>query len=165
MQYYYETLILAVPEVTKDEVALLEKQFEQKVKSAKGAIVSFERWGKYKLAYSIRKNDYGVYFLARFQIEDQAAAGDLIKDIHDLFIIKLNGIVMRDMTTALQGSDLSYVKPESLEETPARDIDSFLRENKMEGLLSSLPSEKAGAHRQAAGDVEEVELDQADEVQ
>jgi len=50
---------------------------------------------------------------------------------------------MRSMTSALQpGQSLAYHKPESLEDTPMKDVDSFIRENKMEGVLQAIPTKK-----------------------
>ena len=137
----YETLILAAPEITQDEASRLEKQFAEQVKKAKGSLISYDRWGKYRLAYPIRHNDYGVYFLSRFEA-DPANVASFIVELRKLFTYKFENIVMRQMTTRLEGDDLSYTKPESLEEIPTGDVDSFLRENKMEGLLSTVSKDK-----------------------
>ncbi len=137
----YETLILAAPEITQDETSKLEKQFAEQVKKAQGSLTSYDRWGKYRLAYPIRHNDYGVYFLSRYEI-DPANVAEFINELRKLFIYKFENVVMRQMTTRLEGDDLSYTKPDSLEETPTGDVNSFLRENKMEGLLSSVSKEK-----------------------
>ena len=59
--------MLTVPEITADETKSIEQQFDRVVADKKGTMVSFERWGKYRLAYPVKKNDYGVYFLARFE--------------------------------------------------------------------------------------------------
>ena len=67
----YETLILSVPEITADESSWLELELNKIIQKAKGSIVSFEKWGKYRLAYPIRKNDYGIYFLIRFEMEGE----------------------------------------------------------------------------------------------
>lgn len=135
----YETLLLAVPEITKDETSSLEKQIDQAIKKAKGSMISFERWGKYRLAYPIRKNEYGVYFLARFEV-DKAQGGELLHDLNALFSFKKADVIMRSMMTHLElDQSLAYQKPDSLEDSPARDVDSFLRENKMEGLISKNP--------------------------
>ena len=138
----YETLFLAVPEVTKDEAATLEQAVDKMVKAAKGSLISFERWGKYRLCYPVRNNDYGVYFLTRYEA-DHDSAGELVKGISELIKLKFGEVVMRDMTSRLEGTDLTYIKPESLEDIPTRDVDSFLRENKMEGLISSSSDRKA----------------------
>lgn len=150
----YETLMLAIPEITKDEMSSLETQVSQVIKKSKGSLISFERWGKYRLAYPIRKNDYGVYFLTRFEV-NSAEAQALVKDIDELFAFKKADVIMRSMTTYLEpNQSLAYQKPESLEDSPSRDVDSFLRENKMEGLLSR----EHGSSAQASNDEEDVDL-------
>ena len=124
MLHRYETLLLTVPEITQDETKNLESSVDKLVKEAKGIMLSFERWGKFKLTYPIKKNDYGVYFLARFEV-DQGTT--VVNDIKSLFVVKLNNLVMRDMITRLDLEDsLAYQRPQSLEET------------QMEGLLSSV---------------------------
>ncbi len=131
----YEILMLAVPEITQDESKGLEDRLEKIIEKHKGAIVSFERWGKFRLAYPVNKNDYGIYFLIRFEMEQ--SAGPLLEELKALFAVKLNDLVMRYLVSRLDPSaPLIYQRPQSLEDTPARDVDTFLRENKMEGLLS-----------------------------
>ena len=138
MSQRYEVLILTVPEITQDEIKQLEVELDKLVISTKGSIISFERWGKYKLTYPIRHNEYGVYFLLRFETPEV-----LTKQIDELFKIKLNSFVMRHIVTALKGDSLLYQRPKSLEEAPtSRDMSSFLKENKMEGLLSSVNDKK-----------------------
>ncbi len=139
MSQRYEVLILTVPEITQDETKQLENELDKLITDSKGSVISFERWGKYKLTYPIRNNDYGVYFLMLFE-----ASEVLTKKIDELFKIKLTNFVMRHIITALKGDSLLYQRPKSLEEAPAsRDMDSFLKENKMEGLLSSGKKEAA----------------------
>ena len=132
----YEALMLAVPEVTQDEARTIETAIESAVKESKGALISFERWGKYRLAYTIGKNDYGVYFLTRFESPE---GSDALKEIKSLFSIKLHDIVVRSVITRLPDTgSLEYQRPKSLEESPTRDVKAFLKENQMEGLLSSV---------------------------
>ncbi len=131
----YEALLLARPDITKDETAKLEKELDAAVKQNKATTISFDRWGKYRLAYPVRKNEYGVYFLTRFEVETENNQ-QLLDDIRSLMRLKQSDVVMREMITKLdpEGS-LEYKRPESLEETPA-DVDSFLKKNKMSGLVS-----------------------------
>jgi len=132
----YETLVLTVPEITVDESKLIEKELTSVIEKNKGSLVSFERWGKYRLAYPVKKNEYGIYFLVRFETEQ---ASSLPKEVATVCKVKLNNVVMRDMTSRLaNGASLAYQRPPSLEDTPARDVRTFLRENKMEGLLSTV---------------------------
>lgn len=123
----YEALLLAVPEVTADETSTLESQLHDVISKNKGETLSFDRWGKYRLAYAVRKNEYGVYFLARFEIPTKEPAA-VIEKLRQLFAVKYNDIVMRHVVARLDNdASLEYKRPESLEETPRRDVDSFRR--------------------------------------
>ncbi len=145
MMQRYEALMLTVPEITKDEAKQLETELDKLIMSAKGAVISFERWGKFKLTYPIQHNHYGVYFLVRFEVLEP-----LTKQLDELFKIKLNSFVMRHLISTVAEGSLEYQRPKSLEEVPAsRDMDSFLKENKMEGLLSSVDKKKKAAERPA----------------
>lgn len=130
----YEALLLTVPEITGDEVKNLESQLDKLVKSSTGSTISFERWGKYKLAYEINKNDYGVFFLMRFEIPQGT---QLINDMKTALKVKLNSVVMRDMISVLDPKQpLTYQRPRSLEEAPTREAEGFTKDNKMTGFFA-----------------------------
>lgn len=161
----YEVLMLAVPELTQDESKHIENELDKLINSTNGKVVSFERWGKFKLTYPINKNEYGVYFLARF---DTTQASALLQEVQSLFRVKLNNLVMRHMVSRLDANaPAEYQRPKSLEEAPAsRDMDSFLKENKMEGLLGFEGKERRApgrsAHAIAAQQAERVSRTDAD---
>src|SRR5437016_1847713 len=94
----YEALLLTVPEITGDEAKHLETQIDKAIKTGTGSTISFERWGKYKLAYEINKNDYGIFFLARFELPQGTKT---VADLKTLLKVKLNNVVMRDMISVL----------------------------------------------------------------
>ena len=124
----YEILVLTTPEITADESSWLEMQLSKLIQKDNGTFVSFDRWGKYKLAYSIRKNDYGVYFLIRFEVED-ASCDVLMAELKEFFRVKAQEIVMRELVSRLDiNKSLDYQKPPSLEDAPAQEVDTFLRE-------------------------------------
>jgi len=130
----YEILFLTVPEITGDEIESIKSYFLKSIRAAQGDMLSFERWGKYRLAYPVNKNDYGVYFLARFEValENRDA---LLKDVRGAYIFKFNTLIMKNMIHRLDSeASLEYKRPESLEDSPS-DVDSFLKKNEMEGLL------------------------------
>jgi len=160
----YELLLLTVPEITSDESKNLEKQLNKFVQDYKGSIISFERWGKYRLVYPVKKNDYGVYYLFRFEIPGET---ELIQDVQTLFKVKLNKIVMRNMFTYLdEKASLAYQRPKSLEEAPTRDVETFLKENKMEGLLSAVDSPQRKVAKEdstPAQKIKEVESNEQNE--
>ena len=130
----YEMLFLTVPEITGDEIESIKSYFQKSVRAAQGDMLSFERWGKYRLAYPVNKNDYGVYFLTRFEVAKEQR-DDLLKDIRGSYIFKFNTLIVKNMICRLdEKASLEYKRPESLEDTP-HDIDSFLKKNDIEGLL------------------------------
>ena len=124
--------------------------FDKSIRAQKGSIISFERWGKYKLSYPVKKNDYGIYFLVRFEIPQGTS---VIQDIKATFILKLNTVVMRNIFTRLdENQSLAYQCPKSLEEAPSRDVESFLKENKMSGLISSVESSERPPGKEKAAE-------------
>lgn len=136
MMRQYEALLLTVPEITGDEVKNLETQIDKLVKVGTGSTISFERWGKYKLAYEINKSDYGVFFLARFELPTGTKT---LEDMKHLLKVKLNNVIMRDMISVLDPKQpLTYQRPRSLEEAPAREAEGFAKEsNKIPGFFAA----------------------------
>ena len=126
----YESLFITVPEITADEAGSLEKTLEKAVTDSKGSIISFERWGKYQLSYPIRRNDYGVYYLLRFEVGDDQK-DTVLAEIKKLYGVKLGDLVMRSIVKSLPAKrSLEYKRPDSLEETPTKDIDTIMKESK-----------------------------------
>lgn len=135
----YEVLMLAVPEITQDETTNLESELTKVIKKHKGSVIATDRWGKFRLAYPVRKNDYGVYFLTRFEVAEKPT--ELLEEIRSFFTIKAHDLVMRNHVQRLDSdASLEYQRPQSLEETPVEehDVNTFLKKNKMEGLMSSV---------------------------
>ena len=145
MHSRYEVLFLTVPEITSDEAKTIESRFDDLVRQMPGgALISFERWGKFKLAYPVRNNDYGIYFLARFESDKFPAGRFLADELRTFFAVKHGDIIMRHILTGLdKDQGLEYHRPESVEETPTRDVDTFLKENKMSGLIHKSAGEKS----------------------
>jgi small subunit ribosomal protein S6 len=117
----YEVLFVAVPGITSDEAATIETQFKELIASIKGSVLSFEKWGKYHLAYEVEKNDYGVYFLARFELPAQDL-GISLEKLRQFFAVKYSETIMRHMVARLAlDASLEYKRPESMEDMPRRE--------------------------------------------
>ena len=126
----YEILILTVPEITADEAAAVEKQVDKVITDSQGKVLSYERWGKYRLAYPVRNYDYGIYYLVRFDVDD-AHKDALLRELKTLSQVKFVDLIMRHIIVALDpNASLEYKRSESLEETPTKEMDSFLKESK-----------------------------------
>ena len=131
----YELLVLAISELTKDETQTLEATIEKTITAHGASLLSWDRWGKYRLEYAINKKEYGIYFLARFEVEPSKAQA-LISALNTLCAVKFIDIVIRHMISALpiKGS-LEYKRPESLEEAPSRDVSTFFKDSSVEEIV------------------------------
>lgn len=132
----YEVLILTAPDITQDVASALEKHAQDLISSAQGKVISFDRWGKYKLAYAVRNQEYGVYYLMRFELP-RTNVEIVLKDLRSLLAVKYNDTISRHLINALQpGASLEYKRPESLEEAPRRD-DNTVREHRGRAAASN----------------------------
>lgn len=139
MAQRYETLLLARTEITDDEQDTLKKAIESFAAESGGSLESFDRWGKYRLSYPVRKNEYGIYFLARYNA-DKVKKGVIVSQLDTFLKIKCNEFIMRSVTTILaDNAPAAYEKPESIDSVgrPA-DIENLLKDNKIETLLHSV---------------------------
>ena len=133
----YETLMLLCTEMTDDELGMLEKHLDKLISDKKGKITLFDKWGKYKLAYPVRKSVYGIYALMRYQIPADAAKV-LSKEIDNLFKIKHNEVVMRYVNVKLNKEVSSvYKHPAPITSGRTSNLESFLHENKMKGIIDT----------------------------
>ncbi len=167
----YETLMLAHTEITNDELGNLESNFEKIFSEAGGKLTTFDKWGKYRLAYPVRKNSYGVYILARYELPKT----DLAKTIGavDSFLkIKCHEFVMRHVNVKLDANAPSeYQRPEPLDSSRASGLDNGKIENLLDSVDSksskeapkaeAAPAEKAAAPAQEAPSADESEKTEA----
>ena len=132
--------MLTIPGITEDEISNFEKQYEKLVKDSKGSIISFEKWGKCRLAYAVNKHEYGVYYLTRFEMDQPQ---EFFKEFKLLLDVKYHELIMRTAVVKLElNQSLEYQRPDTVESIQTRNVDEFLRENKMEGLLPRQDAKK-----------------------
>ena len=123
----YETLLLVRPDMTGDELVDLESRIEKLIVGAQGALKAFDKWGKYHLAYPVRKNEYGVYLLIRFTIEPKQAP-TLLGEMNTTFKIKYNDLVMRFVTKKLaSNAPEEYAKPDPVDASSMSGLDSSIK--------------------------------------
>ena len=143
---HYETLLLAKTESTEEELKALESFFDKAVSEARGTVHIFDRWGKLKLSYPIKNNNYGIYALVRYSIPDDADIQGMLNEVHRFLKIKCHAFILRHLTKNLLTSAAApYIKPET-SAAPRESFDSFLKESKIENLLTSVDTaQKPGA--------------------
>jgi len=156
--FRYEILFLTVPEITKDESEAIKAHFVKVVRAHKGTLISFDRWGKYRLAYPVNKNEYGVYFLTRFDVGKEEKV-KLLEALNEIFVFKFNTLITKHIVERLDiAASLEYRRPDSLEDSP-QDVDTFLKRHDMEGLLKKGPVRKAAENRERYQDVDGIDGD------
>lgn len=162
----YETLMLLRSEATGDEISRLEKSVDKIISDLKGKINTFDPWGKCRLAYPVQKNDYGVYILTRYEVPKDSLSS-FFKQLNKLLKIKFNDVVLRHVDVKLQAdSSIDYSRPEALEAPRVGNLDSFLKENKMENFLDGKDNKNKTEKQDEEPKVEEkIEIEKNEEKQ
>lgn len=139
----YETLFLARTELSDDDASMIERHFDQVLVDAQGKLDTFDKWGKYKLAYPIKKSSHGIFILARYQIPHENTDKVLV-ELDRFLKIKCHDIIMRHINVQLKSNAAtSYIKPDPMDISRSGSVDSFFKENKIESLLHSVDSAHA----------------------
>ncbi|MFH1832266.1 MAG: 30S ribosomal protein S6 [bacterium] len=137
----YETLMLARTEITNDELSSIENSFDKICTDLQGKLTTFDKWGKFQLAYPVKKNSYGMYFLARYELP-VTTVPEAAKKINAFLTIKCHETVLRSVTIALDANaPTAYLKPEGIDSSRPSSIDTMLKEGKIENLLDSVSSD------------------------
>ncbi|MEE9276218.1 MAG: 30S ribosomal protein S6 [bacterium] len=63
----YETMVLLSPELSEEVVEERISAFESQITEGGGAILKVDRWGKKRLAYPIKRQRHGIYFLITYE--------------------------------------------------------------------------------------------------
>jgi small subunit ribosomal protein S6 len=145
----YEMLLLTRIEITEDDSSMLENSFDKIISDSGGKLLTFDRWGKYRLAYPVKKNNHGVYILLRYELPSEKTHSTNL-ELNDFLKIKCNEIVMRNITIKLDpDAPLTYQKPDIEDSSSRSSLDKFFKENKIENLLNSVESTKVGPGRES----------------
>ena len=70
----YELVIIVTPEIDETAKAEVVDKVKSWITEVGGTIESFEEWGRQKLAYLIRKNKEGQYYLFNLKLEPTAVS-------------------------------------------------------------------------------------------
>jgi ribosomal protein S6 len=139
----YETLLLIRTESTKDELLMIENQFDSICTESQGKLSTFDKWGKYQLAYPVDKSSYGIYILVRYELPNKGVI-EIHKKINDFLKIKCNNIVLRSVTVSMNKQiDSAYEKPDPIDvgSLQRNELGSSIKEEKkIKQLLSSVDS-------------------------
>jgi small subunit ribosomal protein S6 len=68
----YETILIADPEITEDEINTITNRMSETITQSQGKVVKIEKWGKRKLSHKVKKNQKGFYVILYFLSPPQA---------------------------------------------------------------------------------------------
>lgn len=109
----YETVFIADPTYTDEEVDELVKGYEQIVTGAGGKSLKVEKWGKRRLAYTIRHNEEGIYVLMTLE-----CPASLVKELDRRF--RMNDRILRHMAVRVE-HELQLGPSPMMKPRPERD--------------------------------------------
>lgn len=69
----YELAYIADPDLDEQVLAALEEKVKGWIAAAGGLVVKIDRWGRRRLAYSIKKRTDGFYVIVQAQMPPQAS--------------------------------------------------------------------------------------------
>lgn len=134
----YETLLLGKTEMTEDDIAGLERNFDTLITAGQGKLSSFDKWGKYRLAFPVEKQTQGIYILVRYELPI-VGTGKLLSQVDEFLKIKCNELVLRHVNIRLKANALTtYNKPEPMDVARTGTVDAFIKDNKIDTLLNSV---------------------------
>jgi small subunit ribosomal protein S6 len=90
----YETVFIAEPEVSNDQVDQLINKIKQMVATHQGTLTGEDRWGRRRLAYPIQGHREGFYAVLNFSAE-----GGVVTDLEHLF--NVTDAVLRHLTVRI----------------------------------------------------------------
>jgi small subunit ribosomal protein S6 len=101
----YDLIFIVQPDLSEDETKAVADRYLQIITAQKGVIIKTEDWGKRRLAYDIKKQSRGNYFLVDFY-----GPGVMIKEIERN--LKIDDNILKFLTVKTRDS----FDPETLEE-------------------------------------------------
>ena len=97
----YETVFIATPVLSEEQMKETVKKYTDLLKSKGAEIVYENNWGMRKLAYPIRKKTTGFYYLIEFKAE-----GSVINDLEVAY--KRDERLLRFLTVSLDKHAVAY---------------------------------------------------------
>jgi len=97
----YETLLILTPALSNEERKDVMATFVKELKEQGAKVIHKESWEPKKLAYPIKKNDYGLYEVIEFK-----ASGDVVARMETDY--KRDERVIRFLTIKLDKHGIAY---------------------------------------------------------
>lgn len=93
----YEVIAIVLTSVTDEDITALIERSQTIITDRKGVIAKIDKWGKRRLAYEIKKQKDGYYFLIDF-----AGDGPIVAEIERNY--KIDDRILKFMTVKKEGA-------------------------------------------------------------
>jgi small subunit ribosomal protein S6 len=93
----YEVIAIVLTSVTDEDITALIERSQTIITDRKGVIARIDKWGKRRLAYEIKKQKDGYYFLIDF-----AGDGPIVAEIERNY--KIDDRILKFMTVKKEGA-------------------------------------------------------------
>ena len=103
----YESVVILDPNVTDEDQQGLIDKFKQTVEGEGGQVLREALWGRRKLAYPVKKRDYGIFHL--LYMDKNAAALTALERVY-----RFDDNVLKWMTVSIEDVDEEFTKFEKL---------------------------------------------------
>lgn len=138
----YETTFIVNPHLSQEETEACIQKYVQWIEKNGGKIKRVERWGKRRLAYEIKKQQYGFYAYIRFEGE-----GRLCQELEKTF--KLDESILRSLTVVLSKAALKeelrqLERPSSEKAFEEPEMVSLSESEDEEELSPEVPEDEEG---------------------
>ncbi len=107
----YETIFVIDSLLKSEEIEAIVSKYEKFISANGGKIDVIEHWGKKRLAYEIKKRQYGYYVLIRYD-----GPGTINKQLEREY--RLNESILRYMTLRLNKQALKMLEKQQRSATP-----------------------------------------------
>ena len=89
----YELMVIISGALTEEQAKKVTEDVEKVIKAKKGTVTALDEWGKRKLAYPIKKQDFGFYNVWRFTSETPSTSAEIQNTL------KINDQILRSLIT------------------------------------------------------------------
>ena len=160
----YETIFVMDPQMDQSKIDTFVKKIEDMITGSGGEIIKRNYWGKKRLAYEIKRKQYGFYIYLLYR-----SNGKIIEPIEREF--KLNESVLRYLTVKLNKAALRQLERELRRERAAAQPEKPAPEPEPEpeatGTAAAEESaapveEKQAAEKEAEPNVSEKEAEKTE---
>ncbi len=105
----YELMVILDGSLTEEKYKEALEQVEKTIKTKGGTVTALDEWGKRKLAYEIKHQDFGYYAVSRFTAEKASVPAEIQASL------KIQDNVLRSMITLAKAK-----KPTTKTDTDAK---------------------------------------------